>query len=38
MEPLVNLEESLHQLKLHRLADRVDGWLQDAAKQEWGYA
>ena len=38
MEPLVNLEESLRQLKLHRLADRVDGWLQDAAKQQWGYA
>ena len=31
------LEESLKKLKLPTLSDRLDGWLETAAKQEWGY-
>ena len=30
------LEESLKKLKLPTLSDRLDGWLETAAKQEWG--
>jgi len=35
---LNNLEHTLRQLKLDNLADHLDQWLQDAAKQEWSYA
>ena len=31
------LEESLKRLKLVTLAERLDGWLETAARQEWGY-
>jgi DNA replication protein DnaC len=35
---LNNLENILRQLKLDNLADHLEKWLQDAAKQEWSYA
>lgn len=37
MSQLADLSQGLKQLKLQRLADQVDGYLQDAAKQQWGY-
>lgn len=33
-----NLEYTLKQLKLDSVADHLEQWLQDAAKQEWSYA
>lgn len=37
MSQLTDLSQGLKQLKLQRLADQIDGYLQDAAKQQWGY-
>lgn len=37
MSQLTDLSQGLKQLKLQRLADQVDSYLQDAAKQQWGY-
>lgn len=37
MSQLTDLSQGLKQLKLQRLADQIDGFLQDAAKQQWGY-
>jgi DNA replication protein DnaC len=37
MTALTNLSDGLRQLKLQRLSDQIDGYLQDAAKQQWGY-
>ena len=37
MSSATQLEESLKRLKLVTLAERLDGWLETAARQEWGY-
>jgi DNA replication protein DnaC len=37
MEQITDLAASLRDLKLSRLADHLESWLQDAAKGEWGY-
>lgn len=37
MEQITDLAGSLRHLKLSRLADHLESWLQDAAKGEWGY-
>jgi len=37
MSQLTDLSQGLKQLKLQRLSDQIDGFLQDAAKQQWGY-
>ena len=37
MEQITDLAASLRHLKLSRLADHLESWLQDAAKGEWGY-
>ena len=37
MSSATPLEESLKRLKLVTLAERLDGWLETAARQEWGY-
>jgi len=31
------LEEKLKQLKLFRLANQIDMWLQEAARHQWSY-
>lgn len=35
MSELDHLEEDLRHLKLHRLADHLSDWLEDASKQDW---
>ena len=37
MSHLDALEQELRELKLTRLADQLQGFLADAAKQEWDY-
>lgn len=37
MEQLTDLTSSLRHLKLSRLADHLESWLQDAAKGQWDY-
>lgn len=37
MTQMTDLSDGLKQLKLQRLSDQIDGYLQDAAKQQWGY-
>lgn len=37
MEQITDLASSLRHLKLSRLADHLESWLQDAAKGQWDY-
>ncbi len=37
MTQLTNLSDGLRHLKLQRLSDQIDSYLQDAAKHQWGY-
>jgi len=37
MTQFTDLSDGLRQLKLQRLSDQIEGYLQDAAKHQWGY-
>jgi DNA replication protein DnaC len=38
MNKIMELEQVMFSLKLSGIAQRIETWLQDAAKQEWDYA